>query len=192
MLRAPAVAPHHVLPVCVEEHHIVHITHIERVAVNPLVLVCLGKRSVANPCVVLVGAIVAASLKHAVGPFVEAHQLCRQTDMLVCVRAVVVHFHLAGLGLLGGDKHNAAGSLATVDRSGSVLKEVHTLDIGGVDESEVVDTLVFHSVDDDQRCGSIGRHGAAKCHIPAFVAGSRRVTGDDDTRHLALESLHGA
>ena len=193
MLRAPAVAPHHVLPVDIKERHIVDITHVQRVAVNPGAFVLLGESGIFQPCVCLgVQSVVQTRGNHAVGPFVKAHQLCRQTDMLICVRTVVVHLHLAGLGLLGGDKHNAAGRLATVDRCSGVLEEVHALDVGGVDKAEVVDAFVFHTVNNNERSRGVFRHCATEAHIPAFVAGSGRVTCDDNTRHLALESLHRA
>ncbi len=92
MIGAPTVTPHHILPVGVKECHVIDITHVEGVAVYPLVAVFLGQSGVFVPCVV---SRILGSESHVVvvhkahddtrAPLVKTHYFRAQTDTLVCI-----------------------------------------------------------------------------------------------------------
>ena len=119
VVGAPGVAPYHVVPVGVEECQVLRIGEhaVQRVAVahvDELALVFLHHLGVGDPSVGGV-TVVHICLDLGIGPFVDAHGLRGVAHELVGVRSVVFHAHLVVLTLLGGDQHDAAGGLRTVD-----------------------------------------------------------------------------
>ena len=179
MLGRTCITKQHICPVGIHVHkiHYIRKSRSKRIGamfqVNVLSFILQCQFCVLNPCITIGISIIRTSLNYRIRPLTHRHQFRLQSHKLRSIRCTVFDAGLALLGLLRRNQNHTSCCTRTIDSCRSIFQKVDRLNIRRVDVTKSVCSFVCHSINDNQRIGSIGRYGTTKFHTPAFITRSR-------------------